>query len=70
MFYRLKSYYTGRINPSFVGRQCGKPFKPEKLHGHMKSCKGMKAMSKCGAANAAENASMDFNSVSGHLLTH
>lgn len=28
--------------------QCGKPFKPEKLHGHMKSCKGMKAMmAKC-----------------------
>ncbi|XP_019070945.2 protein SOSEKI 1 isoform X2 [Solanum lycopersicum] len=26
--------------------QCGKPFKPEKLHAHMKSCKGMKALSK------------------------
>ncbi|KZV18393.1 protein UPSTREAM OF FLC-like [Dorcoceras hygrometricum] len=26
--------------------QCGKPFKPEKLHAHMKSCKGMKALFK------------------------
>ncbi|KAL0464355.1 UNVERIFIED_CONTAM: hypothetical protein Slati_0323100 [Sesamum latifolium] len=56
--------------------QCGKPFKPEKLHAHMKSCKGMKALSK-GAANAAEKASkgstMGFrnrDSISGHLLTH
>ncbi|KAL3380843.1 hypothetical protein AABB24_001151 [Solanum stoloniferum] len=32
--------------------QCGKPFKPEKLHAHMKSCKGMKALSK-GAHSAA-----------------
>ncbi|KAG6395088.1 hypothetical protein SASPL_145680 [Salvia splendens] len=31
--------------------QCGKVFKPEKMHAHMKSCKGMKAMSKCGAAD-------------------
>lgn len=23
-------------------RQCGKSFKPEKMHKHMKSCKGMK----------------------------
>ncbi|KAL0425529.1 UNVERIFIED_CONTAM: hypothetical protein Sradi_1087700 [Sesamum radiatum] len=35
--------------------QCGKPFKPEKLHAHMKSCKGIKALSK-GAANAAISA--------------
>ncbi|KAG7947455.1 hypothetical protein I3843_14G094700 [Carya illinoinensis] len=26
--------------------QCGKSFKPEKLHSHMKSCKGMKALVK------------------------
>ncbi|KAI3444917.1 hypothetical protein Pfo_001582 [Paulownia fortunei] len=62
--------------------QCGKPFKPEKLHAHMKSCKGMKALSK-GAANAAISSaaaaaekpskgsmeSQNGESVSGHLLT-
>ncbi|KAK6162823.1 hypothetical protein DH2020_002664 [Rehmannia glutinosa] len=58
--------------------QCGKPFKPEKLHSHMKSCKGMKAMSKAGAANSAavdkaskgSIESQNGDSLSGHLLTH
>ncbi|XP_011086827.1 protein UPSTREAM OF FLC isoform X2 [Sesamum indicum] len=60
--------------------QCGKPFKPEKLHAHMKSCKGMKALSK-GAANAAISAAekapkgsttgfRNHDSISVHLLTH
>ncbi|KAL0397495.1 UNVERIFIED_CONTAM: hypothetical protein Scaly_0197900 [Sesamum calycinum] len=60
--------------------QCGKPFKPEKLHAHMKSCKGIKALSK-GAANAAISAAekaskgsttgfRNCDSISGHLLTH
>ncbi|KAL3348591.1 hypothetical protein AABB24_021989 [Solanum stoloniferum] len=35
--------------------QCGKPFKPEKLHAHMKSCKGMKALSKAAHSAAATN---------------
>lgn len=39
----------------FDGRQCGKTFKPEKLHSHMSSCKGMKALAK--SSNAAENIS-------------
>ncbi|KAJ8565687.1 hypothetical protein K7X08_008263 [Anisodus acutangulus] len=34
--------------------QCGKPFKPEKLHSHMKSCKGMKALAK--GANSVTSA--------------
>lgn len=61
---------------SLFFRQCGKPFKPEKLHAHMKSCKGMKALSKEAAAISAEKGSsrrsVDLKtreSVSGHLLT-
>ncbi|KAH6772920.1 UPSTREAM OF FLC protein [Perilla frutescens var. hirtella] len=57
--------------------QCGKSFKPEKMHAHMKSCKGMKALSKCAAnAAAADKASKGTNefkngeSFSGPLLTH
>ncbi|KAL6569728.1 hypothetical protein OROMI_014242 [Orobanche minor] len=34
--------------------QCRKPFKPDKLHAHMKSCKGIKALSKTAAAISAE----------------
>ncbi|XP_009792717.1 protein SOSEKI 1-like isoform X1 [Nicotiana tabacum] len=55
--------------------QCGKPFKPEKLHTHMKSCKGMKALAK-GAnsvTSATEKTSKDaskVDSVSGTYLTH
>ncbi|KAL1562002.1 protein SOSEKI 1-like isoform X2 [Salvia divinorum] len=49
--------------------QCGKVFKPEKMHAHMKSCKELKALSKCATAdNKASKASGD--SFSGHLLTH
>ncbi|XP_042515925.1 protein SOSEKI 1-like isoform X2 [Macadamia integrifolia] len=33
--------------------QCGKAFKPEKLHSHMKSCKGMKSLNKNGGGGAA-----------------
>ncbi|XP_047947295.1 protein SOSEKI 1-like isoform X2 [Salvia hispanica] len=48
--------------------QCGKVFKPEKMHAHMTSCKELKAFSKCAAAdNKATNESGD--SFSGHLLT-
>ncbi|KAG6423266.1 hypothetical protein SASPL_113657 [Salvia splendens] len=48
--------------------QCGKVFKPEKMHAHMKSCKELKAFSKCAAAdNKATRESGD--SFSGHLLT-
>ncbi|PIN25142.1 hypothetical protein CDL12_02115 [Handroanthus impetiginosus] len=62
--------------------QCGKPFKPERLHAHMRSCKGMKTMSKSTAANAeisaaaaaadkkskATKESKNVRSVSGRLL--
>ncbi|XP_042480531.1 protein SOSEKI 1-like [Macadamia integrifolia] len=30
--------------------QCGKRFKPEKLHSHMKSCRGMKSLNKSGGS--------------------
>lgn len=52
--------------------QCGKPFKPEKMHAHMKSCKGMKALSKCAADKASKGTSEFRNgeSFSGPLLTH
>ncbi|XP_043692436.1 protein SOSEKI 1-like [Telopea speciosissima] len=33
--------------------QCGKRFNPEKLHSHMKSCKGMKNLSKSGSGGGA-----------------
>ncbi|XP_047957165.1 protein SOSEKI 1 [Salvia hispanica] len=48
--------------------QCGKVFKPEKMHAHMKSCKGMKAISKCGAADKPSKGSGD--SFFGHFVTH
>ncbi|XP_057800425.1 protein SOSEKI 1-like [Salvia miltiorrhiza] len=47
--------------------QCGKTFKPEKLHSHMNSCKGMKALTK--ASSATENISRKEDSVSQYLLT-
>ncbi|GFQ07770.1 protein upstream of flc [Phtheirospermum japonicum] len=54
--------------------QCGKPFKPEKLHAHMKACKGMKAISKTAAdVDKASKGSMESkngDSVSGSLLAH
>ncbi|KAK3020159.1 hypothetical protein RJ639_003057 [Escallonia herrerae] len=55
--------------------QCGKPFKPEKLHAHMKSCRKMKALAK-GAKSAdserTPNKSTDTSSqdsLSGYYLT-
>ncbi|KAM3357801.1 protein SOSEKI 1 [Capsicum galapagoense] len=56
--------------------QCGKPFKPEKLHAHMKSCKGMKALAKgaySATAAATEKTSKDaskVDSLSAKFLTH
>uniref|UniRef100_A0A5B7AWE6 SOSEKI DIX-like domain-containing protein n=1 Tax=Davidia involucrata TaxID=16924 RepID=A0A5B7AWE6_DAVIN len=57
--------------------QCGKMFKPEKMHTHMKSCKGMKSMAK-GAVPAPttektqSQSSMDFfgGNQSGFCLTN
>ncbi|XP_058225153.1 protein SOSEKI 1 isoform X2 [Rhododendron vialii] len=55
--------------------QCGKMFKPEKLHKHMKSCRGMKSLAK-GATSASvletRRSSVDSacqESVSGYFLT-
>ncbi|XP_073136883.1 protein SOSEKI 1-like [Henckelia pumila] len=56
--------------------QCGKPFKPEKLHAHMKSCKGMKALlsknpsfaKKIEHKSSADHRNED--SFSGYFLTH
>ncbi|KAL3622388.1 hypothetical protein CASFOL_033799 [Castilleja foliolosa] len=52
--------------------QCGKPFKPEKLHAHMKICKGMKAIFKTAAADVdkASKGSKNVDSVSSSLLAH
>ncbi|KAK4397499.1 protein UPSTREAM OF FLC [Sesamum angolense] len=58
--------------------QCGKQFKPEKLHAHMKSCKGMKALSKNPAVSASaadetskiSTQSCNKDSVSAHFLSH
>ncbi|XP_057807589.1 protein SOSEKI 1-like [Salvia miltiorrhiza] len=50
--------------------QCGKVFKPEKMHAHMRSCKGLKALSKCAAADDKEASKGSGDSFSGHLLTH
>ncbi|XP_051140990.1 protein SOSEKI 1 [Andrographis paniculata] len=45
---------TAAYKPAVAGptcSQCGKTFRPDKMHSHMKSCKGMKAaMSKAAAA--------------------
>ncbi|XP_073274685.1 protein SOSEKI 1-like [Primulina huaijiensis] len=54
--------------------QCGKPFNPEKLHAHMKSCKGMKALAKnvSVAKKIGQKSSPDHrnkDSVSGYFLT-
>lgn len=67
-------------------RQCGKQFKPEKLHAHMKQCKGMKTLSNgsnnnaisaaAAAAAAAKNTSKtsmksrNEDSFSTYLLSH
>ncbi|KAL2251333.1 UNVERIFIED_CONTAM: hypothetical protein Sindi_2255600, partial [Sesamum indicum] len=60
--------------------QCGKQFKPEKLHAHMKSCKGMKALSRTSnppvsASDAEETSKISTqpcnkDSVSAHFLSH
>ncbi|KAL8028490.1 hypothetical protein ABFX02_14G163900 [Erythranthe guttata] len=61
--------------------QCGKQFKPEKLHAHMKSCKGNKALAKASSnpsiyATNSDNISQistklfkNEDSVSSYLLT-
>ncbi|XP_057990893.1 protein SOSEKI 1 [Hevea brasiliensis] len=43
--------------------QCGKSFKPEKLHIHMKSCKGMKSSAKNAAASVSKTPSPSMNSM-------
>ncbi|XP_059434297.1 protein SOSEKI 1 isoform X2 [Corylus avellana] len=53
--------------------QCGKSFKPEKLHSHMKSCRGMKALSKTAAEKTQSYGSMTSSqkeSAYRHLLTN
>ncbi|CAI9103264.1 OLC1v1001718C3 [Oldenlandia corymbosa var. corymbosa] len=58
--------------------QCGKPFKPEKMHAHMKSCKGMKAWTRysgTGISAAAEkavktSAESQNNLIPGHSFSH
>uniref|UniRef100_A0A2N9J9K4 SOSEKI DIX-like domain-containing protein n=1 Tax=Fagus sylvatica TaxID=28930 RepID=A0A2N9J9K4_FAGSY len=54
--------------------QCGKSFKPEKLHKHMKSCKGMKAFAKTAAVSTEKTlgsmTSSHKKSASGYFLTN
>ncbi|XP_028203241.1 uncharacterized protein LOC114387289 isoform X1 [Glycine soja] len=44
--------------------QCGKSFKPEKMHKHMKSCKGMKALGK--SSTTVEEAQLQGSSSSSY----
>lgn len=44
--------------------QCGKTFKPEKMHSHMKSCSGMKSSGKSNWSNLNAPTSMEKNTVS------
>ncbi|CAK7331712.1 unnamed protein product [Dovyalis caffra] len=55
--------------------QCGKSFRPEKLHSHMKSCKGLKALTKAASTYAEttpspSHTSVDSASEGGYLLTN
>ncbi|XP_030961984.1 protein UPSTREAM OF FLC isoform X3 [Quercus lobata] len=56
--------------------QCGKSFKPEKMHEHMKSCRGMKALAKTAAVNTEKAPSAESmtsshrKSTSGYFLTN
>ncbi|CBI18662.3 unnamed protein product, partial [Vitis vinifera] len=54
--------------------QCGKSFKPEKMHTHMKSCRGKKASAKSAAAVEKTPSrpanSCNTDSVPGYFLTH
>ncbi|KAJ0039103.1 hypothetical protein Pint_24131 [Pistacia integerrima] len=47
--------------------QCGKLFKPEKLHTHMKSCKGMKAIAKTAAVSVEMTPSHSQRSINVNL---
>ncbi|KAL6495644.1 hypothetical protein OROGR_030207 [Orobanche gracilis] len=51
---RVSSAANMPLNVPNCWLQCRKPFKPDKLHAHMKSCKGIKALSKTAAAISAE----------------
>ncbi|KAK4841822.1 hypothetical protein QYF36_011022 [Acer negundo] len=53
--------------------QCGKSFKPEKLHAHMKSCKGMKALTKSASLSLRSQRSCNSSheeSISAYFLTN
>ncbi|KAL5760595.1 hypothetical protein ACOSP7_019109 [Xanthoceras sorbifolium] len=56
--------------------QCGKSFKPEKLHAHMKSCKGMKALAKFASLSLRKSPSQRScnssheESISAYFLTN
>ncbi|KAG5538961.1 hypothetical protein RHGRI_019493 [Rhododendron griersonianum] len=71
--FRTSWHHEQKPHPD--ARQCGKMFKPEKLHKHMKSCRGMKSSAK-GATSASvletRRSSVDSacqESVSGYFLT-
>ncbi|XP_060973214.1 protein SOSEKI 1 isoform X1 [Cannabis sativa] len=49
--------------------QCGKAFKPEKLHSHMKSCRGMKTLGNKSNANTSVNKSTVLYSHQGSSAT-
>ncbi|KAK0573082.1 hypothetical protein LWI29_002758 [Acer saccharum] len=56
--------------------QCGKSFKPEKLHAHMKSCKGMKALTRSASLSLRKTPSQRScnstheESISAYFLTN
>ncbi|KAJ6750576.1 hypothetical protein OIU85_001146 [Salix viminalis] len=55
--------------------QCGKSFRPERLHSHMKSCRGFKVLTKAASTYAEKSPSPSHNSVDsasedGYFLTN
>ncbi|KAJ6345075.1 hypothetical protein OIU77_028192 [Salix suchowensis] len=55
--------------------QCGKSFRPEKLHSHMKSCRGLKALTKAASSyieqtSSPSHISADSESEDGYFLTN
>ncbi|XP_028799766.1 protein UPSTREAM OF FLC-like isoform X1 [Neltuma alba] len=48
--------------------QCGKKFRPEKMHKHMKSCRGMKSLSKSAEKTAPPRSSTSSNTDSTSFL--
>ncbi|KAK7243450.1 hypothetical protein RIF29_38246 [Crotalaria pallida] len=73
---KLGEFMNQSTNKPFRGpscSQCGRSFKPEKMHKHMKSCRGMKALGMSASTTSAEKTQPQRSSTSSHtayLLTN